>query len=126
MGVSVAVTVTVIVLAVELAVAELIVREAGTAVVDELSSSPPSQPPSSFGSFESVLSFPVMPPWRPASTKRRRASAEVSHTRLIPGLSSRGRAKQLRSAEEQGDNFHCPASHCANEELTQAIWPSGR
>jgi len=53
-GVSVAVTVTVIMLGVELAVAE-----AGTALVDELSPSPPPQSPSS---FESVVSFPVMPP----------------------------------------------------------------
>jgi len=53
-GVSVAVTVTVIMLGVELAVAE-----AGAALVDELSPSPPSQSPSS---FESVVSFPVMPP----------------------------------------------------------------
>lgn len=58
---------------VELGVAELIVTEVGIAVVDELSSSPSSQSPSPSGSstsVEFVVSFPVMPPWRPADTKR--------------------------------------------------------
>jgi hypothetical protein len=53
---------------VELAVAELIVTEVEIAVVDELSSSPSSQSPSSSGSFAPIeplvlfVSFPVMPP----------------------------------------------------------------
>ena len=58
-------TVTVTVSSVELAVAELIV------VVDELSPSTSPQSPLSFGSFASiVVSFPVMPPGRPADAKR--------------------------------------------------------
>ena len=61
--VAVAVTVTVLPEPpVELAVPELIATEG---VLDELSPSPPSQSPSSFGSFattELVVSFPVMPP----------------------------------------------------------------
>ena len=64
--VAVAVTVTVLPEPpVELAVAELIATEGEIAVLDELSPSPPSQSPSSFGSFattELVVSFPVMPP----------------------------------------------------------------
>jgi len=60
-GDAVAVTVTVTVFSpVEVA---LVREEVGIGVVDELlSPSPPSQSPSSFGSTESVLSFPVMPP----------------------------------------------------------------
>lgn len=74
-GVAISVTVTVTIPPVELSVVlvELIVEEVGIVVVDELSPSPSSQPPSLFGSFASILlfvSFPVMPPGTPADTKR--------------------------------------------------------
>jgi hypothetical protein len=111
MGVAVTVTVTVetellgwlltVETPVELAVAEFIAAKVGVAAVDEVelsSSSQSSSSPSSFGSSALVepvvlvVSFPVMPPWTPADTKRWRALAGVSHTRLSPGWFPRGRA----------------------------------
>lgn len=64
-GVAISVTVTVTIPPVELSEVELLVGEVEIVVVDELSPSPSSQPPSSFGSFSSIelsVLFPVMPP----------------------------------------------------------------
>ena len=42
-----------------------------------------------------VVLLPSTPPLTPEAAKRASASAEESHTRLVPGLFTRGTAKQL-------------------------------
>ena len=56
------------------------------------------------------LPNPSGPPCTPAATNRAFASLCESHARLVPGLLTSGRAKQVVPAAH-GDKTHFPATH---------------
>jgi hypothetical protein len=68
-------------------------------------------------------SWPVMPPFTPDSANLLCTSSTKSQARVVPGLFTRGRAKQ-EVLVEQGMTSQVPPEHWANEEDTQACSPS--
>jgi len=81
---------------------------------------------------------PSSPPCTPAASKRARASEIVSQARVVPGLLTSGRARQVVSLAQGAETCQVPFVHCAKadvgedefvdeaEEGMQACWPAVR